>query len=108
MLLATYATNAAGFGTFHRMTPEIRELRRMYVRPQFRRLRIGRQLAGALIVAAQEAGYGLMRFETTTFMDKAIAMYTSLGFRICPAYYVIPESFRSYTLFMELDLRLVN
>jgi hypothetical protein len=50
----------------------------------------------------------LMRLETTTFMDKAMTMYASLGFRNCPAYYVIPESFRACTLFMELDLTAVK
>ena len=45
-----------------------------------------------------------MRLETTTFMDKAIAMYSSLGFKTCPAYYVIPESFRAITVFMQLNL----
>jgi hypothetical protein len=33
-----------------------------------------------------------MRLETTTFMDNAIAMYSSLGFKACPAYCVIPEN----------------
>jgi putative acetyltransferase len=45
------------------MTGEICEMKRMYVRPQPRRLRIGRQLSNALVVAAREAGYGVMRFE---------------------------------------------
>jgi ribosomal protein S18 acetylase RimI-like enzyme len=76
----------------------------MYVRPELRRLGIGRQLAEALIVAAREAGYGIMRLETTTFMDRAITLYSSLGFRTCKAYYPIPESFREITVFMELDL----
>jgi GNAT superfamily N-acetyltransferase len=62
ILLAIDSTKAAGCGAFHRMTPEICELNRMYVRPQFRRLGIGRQLAGALIVAAREAGYGTYAF----------------------------------------------
>jgi hypothetical protein len=31
-----------------------------------------------------------MGLETTAFMDNAIAMYSSLGFKACPAYYVIP------------------
>lgn len=30
-----------------------------------------------------------MRLETTSFMNKAIAMYSSFGFRLCPTYYVL-------------------
>ena len=37
-------------------------------------------------------------------MDKAIAMYSSLGFQTCQPYYVIPESFRAITVFMQLTL----
>ncbi|MDB6045451.1 MAG: hypothetical protein JWM63_4002 [Gammaproteobacteria bacterium] len=105
MLLATCSAKPAGCGAFHRLSPDTCEMKRMYVRPEFRGMRIGRQLAETLIVAAQEAGYGAMRLETTTFMDKAIAMYSSVGFRTCPPYYVIPESFRAITVFMELILQ---
>jgi putative acetyltransferase len=104
MILATYSGNAVGCAAFHRMTAEICEMKRMYVRPEFRKRRIGRKLTEILIIAAREAGYRVMRLETTTFMDKAIAMYSSFGFRLCPPYYVIPESFRSITVFMALDL----
>jgi ribosomal protein S18 acetylase RimI-like enzyme len=104
MFLATHSAKAAGCGAFHRMTQEACEMKRMYVRPEFRRMQIGRQLTETLIVAAKEAGYVLMRLETTTFMGKAIAMYSSLGFRTCQPYYVIPESFRAFTVFMHLKL----
>jgi putative acetyltransferase len=108
MLLATYAVEAAGCAAFHRMTPDICEMKRMYVRPEFRRLGIGRQLTQALILVARDAGYGIMRLETTTFMDRAITMYSSLGFRTCKAYYTIPESFRAITVFLELDLAAIQ
>jgi ribosomal protein S18 acetylase RimI-like enzyme len=104
MFLATYSGKAAGCGAFHRMTQEACEMKRMYVRPEFRRMQIGRQLTDSLIVAAREAGYVVMRLETVTFMDKAIAMYSSFGFNMCPPYYAIPETFRAITVFMQLNL----
>jgi ribosomal protein S18 acetylase RimI-like enzyme len=76
----------------------------MYVRPEFRRMQIGRRLTETLIKAAKEAGYVDMRLETVTFMDKAIAMYSSFGFKTCPPYYVIPASFRPITVFMQVNL----
>jgi putative acetyltransferase len=79
-------------------------MKRMYVRPEFRRMQTGRQLTKRLIAAAREAGYAVMRLETVTIMDKAIAMYSSMGFEACPPYYVIPESFRAITVFMQLNL----
>jgi GNAT superfamily N-acetyltransferase len=104
MFLAAHSAKAAGCGAFHRMTRQACEMKRMYVRPEFRRMQIGRQLAQSLIVAAREAGYAVMRLETVTFMDKAIAMYSSFGFKPCPPYYAIPEAFRAITVFMQLDL----
>jgi len=104
MLLATHSEKPAGCAAFHRMTADICEMKRMYVRPEFRQMRIGRQLGDALIEVAREAGYGVMRLETTKFMDKAISLYSSLGFRTCDPYYTIPERFRAITVFMELKL----
>ena len=104
MLLASHSGKAVGCGAFHRMTSDACEMKHMYVRPEFRRMQIGRRLTEALISAGRAAGYGVMRLETTTFMDKAIAMYSSLGFRTRAPYYVIPESFLPITVFMQLDL----
>ena len=108
MLIATVSARAAGCCAFHRMNSDTCEMKRMYGRPEYRGLRIGRQLAGILIAKAREAGYGLMRLETTTFMEGALALYYSLGFRPCDPYYVIPQSFRDITVFMELNLGRAN
>ncbi|MCA1817434.1 MAG: GNAT family N-acetyltransferase [Acidobacteria bacterium] len=104
ILLVTYSGKAAGCGAFHRITSDSCEMKRMYVRPEFRGMGIGLRLAETLIVAAREAGYSSMRLETTKFMERAIALYSSLGFRTCQPYYSIPPNFRGITVFMELDL----
>jgi GNAT superfamily N-acetyltransferase len=105
MFLATYSAKTAGCGAFHRMTADTCEMKRMYVRPEFRGKEIGRRLANALILAARETGYGIMRLETTTYLDRAIALYSALGFRVCQPYCAIPEGFREVIVCMELDLR---
>lgn len=105
MFLASYSAQTSGCGAFHRMTADTCEMRRMYVRPQFRGKQIGRRLANALILAAREAGYSIMRLETTTYLDRAIALYSALGFRTCQPYCSIPDSFREVIVCMELDLR---
>jgi GNAT superfamily N-acetyltransferase len=104
LLLATYGESIAGCGALRRMSPGICELKRMYVRPEFRGKRIGWQLGKTLIQTARAAGYKLMRLETTTYLEKAVALYSALGFRTCQPYYAIPEVFRDVTVFMELDL----
>ena len=78
------------------------EMKRLYVRPEFRGHGIGRILAERVISEATEIGYARMRLDTVPGnMDRAIAMYRELGFRETVPYYNSPVG---HTLFMELDL----
>jgi putative acetyltransferase len=78
------------------------EMKRLYVRPEFRGHGIGRILAERVISEAAEIGYSRMRLDTVPGnMDRAIAMYRELGFRETVPYYDSPVG---QTLFMELDL----
>jgi ribosomal protein S18 acetylase RimI-like enzyme len=104
LLLATFMANTAGCGAFHKLEPRVCEMKRVYVRPDFRGHGLGRQLATALIATATEAGYATMRLETVTFMDAAITLYETLGFRRRDPYYQIPSTFLPITVFMELAL----
>jgi GNAT superfamily N-acetyltransferase len=78
------------------------EMKRLYVRPEFRGHQIGRILAQRIINDATEAGYSRMRLDTVAGkMDRAIAMYRELGFTETVPYYQTPVG---QTLFMELAL----
>ena len=57
------------------------ELKRIYVRPQFRRMGIGRQLANAIIEKAAELKYKQMRLGTNEVFTGAKELYLSLGFK---------------------------
>ena len=60
LLLATHDAKVAGCGAVHKLTSDICEMKRVYVRPEFRGLGIGRQLASTLIATAREVGYHLI------------------------------------------------
>jgi putative acetyltransferase len=104
LLLASWSGEPAGCVAFRRLAPSVCELNRMYVRPEYRGRHIGGQLAATVIAEATNAGYELMRLETVTFMEDAIALYSRFGFRRCPPYYSALESLEEISVFMELDL----
>lgn len=108
LLLACDSGKAVGCIAFHKLADGICEMKRMYVRPEFRQKGVGRSLAEALLHAAQAANYRVMRLETTTFMERAIVMYSSLGFARCDPYYTIPKAFLPMTVFMQRDLETIG
>ena len=56
------------------------EAKRLYVRPQFRGLRVGKALLEWVIAEARAAGYTEMVGDTMPVMDRALAMYERAGF----------------------------
>jgi putative acetyltransferase len=104
LLLASWSDRPAGCVASRQLTEQVCELKRLYVQPAYRGKRIARQLIAALIAAARDAKYSLMRLETVTYMEGAIALYSRFGFQRCPPYYAALEMFKEISVFMELDL----
>lgn len=66
------------------------EMKRLFVRPAFRRFGLGRQLAQALLDEARRAGYSAVLLDTLDDMEAARELYASLGFEPVAPYYFNP------------------
>ena len=101
LLLVREGDEVAGCGALRPLSPEVCEMMRMWVRPQYRGRGLGRVIAQALIAAAREAGYRTVRQNTLAIMPQARALLRSLGF--VP---VAPDAGRQLpgTIFMEMKL----
>lgn len=66
------------------------EMKRLYVRPAFRGMGLGRQLAEAILDAARAADYDSVLLDTLDEMETARGLYEDLGFVEVPPYYHNP------------------
>ena len=103
LLLAFVDGAPAGCGALRPLNRDACEMKRLYVRPEYKGQGIGRQLAERLIAEAKLIGYTLMRLDTIpTQMMEASRLYLALGFHEIPPYYNNPQPGVSY---MELLLK---
>ncbi len=101
LLLAYEDGFVAGCVALKRLDESTCEMKRLYVRPQYRGEKIGRELVDHIIRMGKTLGYTTMKLDTDREAHReAIALYRRSGFREIARYNDAPRDF----LFMELDL----
>lgn len=94
LLLATVDGEVAGCGAVRPLVDvdhaNACEMKRLFVRPAFRRFGLGRLLAEALLDHGRQAGFSAMLLDTLDEMEAARELYASLGFEEVAPYYFNP------------------
>lgn len=101
LLIARVESGVAGCVALRPLDAHRGEMKRLYVRPAYRKSGLGKTLVEAVIGAARRIGYRELRLDTLASMTSAQALYCRLGFVEIPPY---NASHLPGTRFYSLDL----
>lgn len=79
-LVKTNETIVATFGIY-RLSNESCELRKMYLRKEYRGKSLGKLMMNKVIDIAKNKGYKIIELETASVLKEAISMYKKYGFK---------------------------
>ena len=104
--LLKFNEKAIGMGGLRRIRKSVAEIKRMYVKPSYRRKGYGKALLKKLIQKAKDFGYQTIFLDTGLFMTSAQNLYRSFGFVEQKEYpeTEVPNQVRSKWLYMKKRL----
>jgi putative acetyltransferase len=101
IILCEEAGVAIGCVALRRISPQIAELKRMYLRPEARGRGYGKPLLEAALALAVSLHYTSVRLDTLQRLEAALQVYRKNGFYEIPAYYFNPLE---QVVYMQKDL----
>lgn len=90
LLIAREDQSIAGCVALRKLEDKVCEMKRLFVRPEFKGRGIGRALAEQIIREGARRGYQTMRLDTLARLKEAMCLYQSLGFKQIEPYYQNP------------------
>ena len=95
-----------GLGALKKLHSEDGEIKRMFVSPKFRGMKLGKKILTGLIQEAKDKGYKELYLDSAVFMTSAHALYYSAGFQEIQPYdgTEIPLHVQKYWKYMKLSL----
>ena len=101
LVIARFQGQITGCAALRKFINGVCEMKRLYVRPEYRGMKIGKALTEAVIQEARRIGYERMLLDTLPKLENALSLYRSLGFREIAPYHEYPMQ----AIFMELSLK---
>ena len=101
LYLAIYDGQIAGCIALRKLDEERGELKRLYVRPEFRGKGIAKMLTDKIILDARRIGYKWLYLDTLPELEAAVKLYEKLGFKETECYNDSPSE---KTLFFRKEL----
>jgi putative acetyltransferase len=107
ILLARADGVAAGCVMLRGIGENTGEVKRLFVRPAYHGLGVGRALLTRLASVALQRGYKTLRLETGSRQTEAQSLYNSAGFRRIAPYHEVAGWFQENMLFFEAPAHIV-
>ena len=82
--------NVGGMIAYHQHSKERCEMKRLYVKPDFRGAKLGEQLIQKILEKAKQEGFKEMVLDTIPSLQSAVHLYKKFGFVECEPYYNNP------------------
>lgn len=101
LYVAYVDSQAAGCIGMRRLDEENCEMKRLYVKPEFRGTGLGKLLVDRILSEAKAEGYRHMLLDTLPFLESALKLYKAYGFFEIESY---NDSPMETSIFMKLDL----
>lgn len=81
LLLAYWEGQTVGCVAYRKLSEQVCEMKRLFVLPEYRGEKIGKELVERLLEEARQAGYTKMMLDSHPSMKKAQALYAHFGFQ---------------------------
>lgn len=90
LLVAVEGSEVLEMIAYHKHSETRCEMKRLYVKPKCRGMKLGESLINEIMHHARQAGYKEMVLDTVAPLKSAIHLYKKLGFVECEPYYYNP------------------
>ncbi len=101
LYIAQMGQKPVGCIALHALSDTVCEMKRLYVKPEFRGSKVGEGLVAKIIEDAKKIGYDFIVLDTVPFLKNAVKLYRKFGFYEISSYNNSPVT---SSVFMRLDL----